>query len=96
MSFYELNLVVLVLLNAALFYRQRSKPSAKSAKADPDEKDPNEFHPVDSIISPVETGSKEFVKRYLIGHLLAFAGDWLQVCMIYICSDRITQGRCWG
>lgn len=79
MSFYELNLVVLVLLNAVLFYRQRKRSPPKFTKADLDEQTSKELHLGDSIISAEDPGSYHFVKQYLIGHLLAFAGDWLQV-----------------
>lgn len=79
MSFYELNLVVLVLLNAILFYRQRNRPAAKLPKPDPDEQISKELRLGDSVISAEDTESNHFVRRYLIGHLLAFAGDWLQV-----------------
>lgn len=81
MSFYELNLAALVLLNIALFYHQRKRASAKSLKPDLDKELPKELDLEDSILSVADTGSKDFVKQYLFGHLLAFAGDWLQVCL---------------
>ena len=82
MSFYELNLLVLVLINAGLFYRQRKRTSTKPTEpAHHDKALPEDLEAEDPLLSTaaVETDYKDFVKRYLIGHLLAFAGDWLQV-----------------
>jgi hypothetical protein len=86
MSFYEANLVVLVLVNTALFYGQRRRTWSSAPTAPPDyqEKDdvPGELEADEHrhiAAAANSTGSEGFVKQYFVGHLLAFAGDWLQV-----------------
>lgn len=88
MVFYEVNLVVLVLLNVVLFYRQRMTSSTVVLKSSDDEELLKDFELEETAgeDTPVEPSSPgedrlaaSFVKQYLIGHLLAFAGDWLQV-----------------
>lgn len=74
MTFYESNLAVLVLLNIALFYHQRRTSSAKASKLDHEEGLTKEL-----LTPDADKGPRTFVQQYLIGHLLAFAGDWLQV-----------------
>ena len=78
-SFYESNLAALVLLNLALFYYQRRRSSTKPSKPDYEDLLAKELDLEEHTTSDYDGGPKEFVKKYLVGHLLAFAGDWLQV-----------------
>lgn len=71
MAFYEVNLGILVLLNGFIFYRQRSAASSKSHQ--------NKLKSIESGSDRDGAAVRDFVKIYLVGHLLAFAGDWLQV-----------------
>lgn len=85
MAFYQTNLGVLVVLNALLFYRQRrSSKRARSLSRDPEDDEDDE--PKD-FVSEADTTVSDFVKQYLVGHLLAFAADWLQASKFYIRSD---------
>lgn len=83
MAFYEVNLCILGVINACIFYHQRRAGSASvqvSSKSEPeagraDGEVVNDPNPV-----KYDASVRNFVKTYLVGHLLAFAGDWLQVC----------------
>jgi hypothetical protein len=99
MVFYEVNLVVLVLLNVGLFYRQRMTSSTVVPKSSDDEELLKDFELEETAgeeipLEPSSPGEDKlaasFVKQYLIGHLLAFAGDWLQVRTL--CYNEWTFG----
>lgn len=77
MSFYGVNLAVLIVLNSLLFYRERrSTKLAPVSNANLEDDLDEELKDFD-----VEPNTKvfDFAKQYLVGHLLAYAADWLQV-----------------
>lgn len=77
MAFYGTNLGVLFILNSLLFYRQRrSNRPTQNLDSEP-ENDADEE--VKDFAAEPDTRVTDFVKQYLVGHLLAFAADWLQV-----------------
>jgi hypothetical protein len=82
MAFYELNVFVLIVVNVVLFLRQHERSKPQAPKPSIDEEISKVLNMEDSETEPqLPSGAaKIFVKQYLIGHLLAFAGDWLQVC----------------
>lgn len=81
MSFYEINVALLVLLNVALYYRQSGRPATSTTELSIDEEISKALDPDDFEDSVPRSTINTFVKQYLTGHLLAFAGDWLQVCL---------------
>lgn len=79
MAFYQTNLGILVLVDAFLFYQQRKAKSALVSEPIPDAETAESIdeHKHESP----DVGVRGFLRVYLVGHLLAFAGDWLQVRM---------------
>ncbi|KAF2152210.1 major facilitator superfamily transporter [Myriangium duriaei CBS 260.36] len=77
MSFYQGNLVCLLLVNAGLFWYQRRQKAASKATEDSenllDEKD----------LKGSAAAAAGFFQNYAIAFLLASAGDWLQGPHIY-------------
>lgn len=75
MAFYEINLAVLVLINAVLFLRQRkTSATAESDRADSAVEEASERKWEDDA-----SQRTAFIRKYLSAYLLATAGDWLQV-----------------
>ncbi|KAG8163613.1 hypothetical protein KVR01_006910 [Diaporthe batatas] len=81
MSFYGVNLGVLIFLNSVLFYRERkSKTTTPPSKVDLEDDSDEELKDVDTEPG---TGVFDFTRQYLVGHLLAYAADWLQGPHLY-------------
>ncbi|KAG8629773.1 hypothetical protein KVT40_001392 [Elsinoe batatas] len=79
MAFYEINLVVLVLINIALYIRQwRTTPFP-----DTDHDDGGEQRAGEAKWQDNASRKASFVRTYLSAYLLATAGDWLQGPHIY-------------
>ncbi|TKX19607.1 hypothetical protein C1H76_8179 [Elsinoe australis] len=79
MAFYEINLAVLVLINAVLFLRQRkTSATAESDRADSAVEEASERKWEDDA-----SQRTAFIRKYLSAYLLATAGDWLQGPHIY-------------
>ncbi|KAF4550795.1 Hypothetical protein D9617_16g015850 [Elsinoe fawcettii] len=79
MAFYEINLVVLVLINVGLYLRQWKSTSASDADLNVEA----ERHAGEAKLEDDATRRKAFVRTYLSVYLLATAGDWLQGPHIY-------------
>lgn len=80
MAFYQTNLGILVLVDAFLFYQQRRAKPTLVPQSDPDA-ETAELIDEHKHENP-DVGVQGFLRVYLVGHLLAFAGDWLQVSVL--------------
>lgn len=83
MAFYEINLVVLIVLNIYLYLYQHkeSTDAGQNAKESGDEKTD---HAVEK---------RSFISTYLTAYLLATAADWLQVASIVLLPDHADLKR---
>ena len=87
MAFYEINLAVLVIVNAALLYKQRHRREPISATGEVD----------DDLDGKTNSGQQDcairFKREFYPAYVLVFAADWLQVHKVFkallegVCTD---------